>query len=89
MRKPKAVRAYSIDLDTITMLEKYAAAHDTWGKKKSRSKIVNDAIKWFLTGNLAEKLHSAEQLQENFKLLAIEKAELEEKLRDSNRFDLN
>ena len=89
MKKPKAVRAYSIDLDTITMLEKYAAAHDTWGKKKSRSKIVNDAIKWFLTGNLAEKLHSAEQLQENFKLLAIEKAELEEKLRDSNRFDLN
>ncbi len=89
MRKPKAVRAYSIDLDTITMLEKYAAAHDTWGKKKSRSKIVNDAIRWFLTGDLAEKLHSAEQLQENFRLLAIEKAELEQKLRDSNRFDLN
>ena len=89
MRKPKAVRAYSIDLDTITMLEKYAATHDTWGKKKSRSKIVNDAIKWFLTGNLAEKLHSAERLQENFRLLAIEKAELEQKLRDSDRFDLN
>ena len=89
MRKPKAVRAYSIDLDTITMLEKYAATHDTWGKKKSRSKIVNDAIKWFLTGNLAEKLHSAERLQENFRLLAIEKAELEQKLRDNDRFDLN
>ena len=89
MRKPKAVRAYSIDLDTITMLEKYAASHDTWGKKKSRSKIVNDAIKWFLTGNLAEKLHSAERLQENFRLLAIEKAELEQKLRDNDRFDLN
>ena len=89
MKKPKAIRAYSLDLDIIQKLEKYCAAHDTWGKTKSRSKVVNDAIRWFLSGNLAEKLHSAEQLQENFNKVCIEKAELEEQLADSNRFDLN
>ena len=89
MRKPKANRAYSLDLEVIMMLEKYAASHDTWGKKKSRSKIVNDAIRWFLTGDLAQKLHAAEELQRNFTRVCQEKAELEQKLQDSNRFDLN
>lgn len=89
MRKPKANRAYSLDLEVIMMLEKYAASHDTWGKKKSRSKIVNDAIRWFLTGNLAERLHSAENLQEQFNLVCQERDELRNKLQDQNRFDLN
>ena len=89
MRKPKANRAYSLDLEVIMMLEKYAASHDTWGKKKSRSKIVNDAIRWFLTGNLAERLHSAENLQEQFNLVCQERDELLNKLQDQNRFDLN
>jgi len=89
MRKPKAIRAYSLDLDIIQQLEKYCAAHDTWGKTKSRSKVVNDAIRWFLSGNLAEKLHSAEELQANFNKVCIEKAELEEQLADRNGFDVN
>lgn len=89
MRKPKANRAYSLDLEVIMQLEKYAAAHDTWGKKKSRSKIVNDAIRWFLSGDLAEKLHSAEELQRNYNRVCIEKAELEEQLADRTGFDVN
>ena len=89
MKKPKAIRAYSLDIDLIQQLERYCAKHDTWGNTKSRSKVVNDAIRWFLSGNLAEKLHSAEQLQENFNRVCIEKAQLEEQLADRNRFDLN
>ena len=89
MKKPKAIRAYSLDLEVITMLEKFAAAHDTWGKKKSRSKIVNDAIRYHISGGYADKLDSFELLQENFTRVCQEKAELEEKLRDQNRFDLN
>ena len=89
MRKPKANRSFSLDIDVITMLEKFAAAHDTWGKKKSRSKIVNDAIRYHITGGYGEKLDSLENLQANFTRVCQEKAELEEKLRDQNRFDLN
>ena len=89
MRKPKVIRAYSIDLEVITMLENFAAAHDTWGKKKSRSKIVSDAIRYHITGGYAEKLDSLETLQANFTRVCQEKAELEERLRDLDRFDLN
>ena len=89
MRKPKAIRAFSLDIDVISMLEKFAAAHDTWGKKKSRSKIVNDAIRYHITGGYADKLDSLETLQANFTRICQEKAELQEKLNDHNRFDLN
>ena len=89
MRKPKAIRAFSLDINVISMLEKFAAAHDTWGKKKSRSKIVNDAIRYHIQGGYADKLDSLETLQANFTRVCQEKAELEEKLKDQNRFDLN
>lgn len=89
MRKPKAIRAYSLDLEVITMLEKFAAAHDTWGKKKSRSKIVNDAIRYHIQGGYGEKLENHESLLENFTRVCQEKAELEEKLRRETRFELN
>ena len=89
MKKPKAIRAFSLDIDVITMLEKFAAAHDTWGKKKSRSKIVNDAIRYHITGGYADKLDSLETLQQNFTRVCQDKAELEERLRETNRFDLN
>ena len=89
MRKPKAIRAYSLDLEVITMLEKFAAAHDTWGKKKSRSKIVNDAIRYHITGGYADKLDSMETLQANFTRVCKEKADLEKILSADNRFDLN
>jgi hypothetical protein len=58
MRKPKANRSYSLDLEVIMMLEKYAAASDTWGKRKSRSKIVNDAIRWYISGDTADLVDS-------------------------------
>ena len=73
MRKPKANRSYSLDLEVIMMLEKYAAASDTWGKRKSRSKIVNDAIRWYISGDTADLVDSQQKLMAKVRELAIQK----------------
>ena len=62
----KVNKAYSLDLDTVQLLEKYCAASDNWDKTISRSKVVNDAIRWFITGDLAELVHNNEQLQRRY-----------------------
>jgi hypothetical protein len=62
----KVIKAYSLDLKTVRILENYCAASDNWKKTISRSKVVNDAIVWFLQGDTAELLHSSENLQEKF-----------------------
>jgi len=62
----KVNKAYSLDLETVRLLEQYCAAYDNWEKTISRSKVVNDAIRWFITGNVAELVHNNEQLQERF-----------------------
>ena len=71
MRKPKANRSYSLDLEVIMMLEKYAGASDTWGKRKSRSKIVNDAIRWYISGDTADLVDSQQKLMAKVRELAI------------------
>ena len=71
MRKPKANRSYSLDLEVIMMLEKYAAASDTWGKRKSRSKIVNEAIRWYISGDTADLVDSQQKLMAKVRELAI------------------
>ena len=50
----KVNKAYSLDLETVRILEEYCAASDNWDKTISRSKVVNDAIRWFITGDVAE-----------------------------------
>ena len=72
MRKPKAGRSYTLDLDVIQMLERYCSASETWDKRKSRSSVVNDAIRWFLTGDVADRIHSHEALQQRYREVCIE-----------------
>jgi len=62
----KVNKAYSLDLETVRLLEDYCAASDNWEKTISRSKVVNDAIRWFITGDVAELVHNNEQLQKRF-----------------------
>ncbi len=50
----KVIKAYSLDLKTVEILEDYCAVSDNWDKTVSRSKVVNDAIVWFLTGDVSE-----------------------------------
>ena len=78
MRKPKAGRSYTLDLEVIMMLEKYCAASETWDKRKSRSKVVNDAIRWFLSGDVADQIHSHETLLERYREVCIELAQYKE-----------
>ena len=75
MRKPKAGRSYTLDLDVIQMLERYCSASETWDRRKSRSSVVNDAIRWFLTGDVADRIHSHEALQQRYREVCIELAQ--------------
>ena len=63
----KVTKAYSIDVDTFNLLENYCSASDNWDRKISRSKVVNDAIRWFITGDTAELVHNNERLLEAVK----------------------
>ena len=71
MRKPKAGRSYTLDLEVIMMLERYCAASDTWGKRKSRSKVVNDAIRWYISGDTADLVDSQQKLMAKVRELAM------------------
>ncbi len=58
----KVIKAYSLDLETVRILEEYCHASDNWDKTISRSKVVNNAIVWFLRGDTAELVHNNEKL---------------------------
>lgn len=83
MRKPKAGRSYTLDLDVIMILERYCSASETWDKRKSRSSVVNDAIRWFLTGDVADRLHSHEALQKRYREVCIELAQYKDESLES------
>ena len=42
----KVNKAYSLDIETIQLIEEY-----TNGGQTSRSRLVNNAIRWYLTGD--------------------------------------
>jgi hypothetical protein len=67
----KVVKAYSLDIRTIEILEQYCQEHDNWDKTWSRSKVVNDAICWFLEGDTAELVASQEALMSKVRELAM------------------
>ena len=67
----KVIRAFSLDLETAELLERYCSASDNWKKSISRSKVVNDAIVWFLQGDTAELVRSQEALMEKVRELAM------------------
>ena len=62
----KVPKAFSLDSKTVDILENYCKQSDNWKKTISRSKVVNDAIVWFLSGDVAELVHGNEQLQERY-----------------------
>ena len=67
----KVIKAYSLDLRTVELLENYCAASDNWKKTISRSKVVNDAIVWFLQGDTAELVRSQDALMKKVRELAM------------------
>lgn len=67
----KVIKAYSLDLETVRILENYCSASDNWDRTISRSKVVNDSIKWFITGDIAELVHNREVLVERIKQMNL------------------
>ena len=64
----KVNKAYSLDIETIQLIEEY-----TNGGQNSRSRLVNNAIKWYLSG---DGQREAELFEENLflkKLIADRK----------------
>jgi hypothetical protein len=74
----KVIKSYSLDLDVVQMIE--AQHTDAYGEIGSRSKTVNDAIRWYLNGNLAEQIASHEQLMANFRDVCIENDRLKTRM---------
>ena len=66
----KVIKAFSLDRRTVDILEDYCRKSDNWDKQISRSKVVNDAIVWFLSGDTAELLASQEALMVKVRELA-------------------
>ncbi len=60
----KVNKAYSLDIETIKMIEHY-----THGGVNSRSALVNNAIKWYIRGDIHELLEQNKKLEEQWKVL--------------------
>ena len=70
-RKPKVNKTYTLELDTVQILENYCAASDNWDKRVSRSSVVNSAIRWYLQGDTADLVASQEALIAKVRDLAL------------------
>ena len=71
MSKPKVIKSYSLEIDTVQLIERHCI--DTWDKKASRSRLVNESIKWYLTGDVAELKRERDDLHERWLELVNEK----------------
>ena len=72
----KVNKAFSIDPQTFIMLDRYCAASETWDKRRSRSAVVNEAIKWYLSGDNADLItDSHRDLIEKYREVCIKLAE--------------
>tara|TARA_Y100000004_G_C8631065_1_gene292964 strand:- start:39 stop:380 length:342 start_codon:yes stop_codon:yes gene_type:complete len=77
----KVNKAFSIDPETFLMLDRYCAASETWDKRRSRSAVVNEAIRWYLQGDNADMItESHRDLMARYRDKCIEVEEVEGKL---------
>lgn len=60
----KVIKSFSLDIETVQLLEAYCV--DDWDSKPSRSRLVNDAIRWYISGDVAELVDGNKQLQKRF-----------------------
>ena len=69
----KVIKAYSLDLETVRILEDYCRQSDNWDKTISRSKVVNDSIVWFLQGDVADLKKERDEIHARWVDLVNEK----------------
>ena len=53
-RMAKVVRAFSIDPEVARMIDRIAEKNQTWAKKPNKSKVVNQALRWYYLTDIAE-----------------------------------
>ena len=59
----KVNKAFSLDPEVFILLDKYCRSHEEIGsKRKSRSAVVNNAIRWYL-GDTANLVNQRDVLQ--------------------------
>ena len=59
----KVNKAFSLDPKVFVLLDRYCASHEEIGsKRKSRSAVVNNAIRWYL-GDTADLVNQRDALQ--------------------------
>ena len=59
----KVNKAFSLDPEVFVLLDRYCASHEEIGsKRKSRSAVVNNAIRWYL-GDTADLVSQRDALQ--------------------------
>ena len=59
----KVNKAFSLDSEVFVLLDRYCASHEEIGsKRKSRSAVVNNAIRWYL-GDTADLVNQRDALQ--------------------------
>ena len=77
----KVNKAFSIDPETFLMLDRYCQASETWDKRRSRSAIVNEAIRWYLQGDNADMItESHRDLLEKYREVCIDRDKLRTQL---------
>jgi len=74
----KVNKAFSLDPEVVSKLDRYARSMETWDKKVSRSRIVNDAIRWYL-GDMADLVNQRDALMERLREANLELDQLENK----------
>ena len=80
----KVNKAFSIDPETFLMLDRYCAASETWDKRRSRSAVVTEAIRWYLQGDNADMItESHRDLLDRYRQKCIEFEAVQEKLTES------
>ena len=67
----KVIKAYSLDIETVELLERYCDREDALNggtSNFSRSKLVNEAIQWYMGGDnsIAELVESRDALLQKF-----------------------
>lgn len=77
----KVNKAFSLDPEVFLILDKYCASHEEMGaKRKSRSAVVNNAIRWYL-GDTANLVNQRDVLQRELLKRSREVEVLENRIR--------
>ena len=56
----KVVRAYSLDPEVSEAIDRIAQQQSTWEKKPNKSRLVNQACRWYFMTDLAEEIEILE-----------------------------